>query len=429
MNTLAPTIESTSCPHCSILASPEVWMEGEALRQLETVAQWPGCVRAVGLPDLHPGPGVPIGACFAFEGRIIPHLVGSDAGCGVRVVVLNKKPKANGDKLERRVREAFEPKWRWDAGVNNVDVDALAAATWRHGVAGLTMVPGVPESLADMARCWSTPNPLLDVAVEMEVKVEIPEALLGFGRALGTVGGGNHFVELGQVQDVAADEPSFRRGTFAVMAHSGSRGMGRALAVRWQGRASGGVILDDPREQATYMAELAGCVNFARANRAVLAWRLLDVVGAARPGRVGETFDLVHNTVVAANVCGQRTWLHRKGAAPAHEGDMTVVLGSRGAPSWMMRGSGSEASLWSVAHGAGRRMKRTEAFQKMKAKYTRAALQRTALGGRVICPDSQLLFEEHPQAYKAIEPVISSLEQAGAARRVASLIPQITVKC
>jgi release factor H-coupled RctB family protein len=93
-----------------------------------------------------------------------------------------------------------------------------------------------------------------------------------------------------------------------------------------------------------------------------------------------------------------------------------------------MRGTGAELGLRSVAHGAGRRMKRGEALAKLKDRYQRREVARSALGGRVLCDDQALLFEEHPDAYKAIEPVIAALEAHGLASRVASLTPIVTVK-
>ena len=86
------------------------------------------------------------------------------------------------------------------------------------------------------------------------------------------------------------------------------------------------------------------------------------------------------------------------------------------------------ATLNSVAHGAGRRMGRTEATQKLRAKYRRKDLVRTPQGGRVICDDSKLLYEEHPDAYKSIDPIIRSLEEHGAAESILSLEPTLTVK-
>jgi release factor H-coupled RctB family protein len=93
-----------------------------------------------------------------------------------------------------------------------------------------------------------------------------------------------------------------------------------------------------------------------------------------------------------------------------------------------MRGTGDEAGLRSAAHGAGRRMTRSEAVDKLRHRYRRSEVERTALGSRVLCDDKILLFEEHPDAYKAIEPVICALENHRLATRVAALTPIITVK-
>src|SRR5262245_38182616 len=93
--------------HVMVIADEDVWMEGEALLELARVAQLPGCVRAVGLPDLHPGAGFPLGASFAFADQIHPPLIGSDAGCGVRVTAVPRS-RAQGDALERRVLAATE---------------------------------------------------------------------------------------------------------------------------------------------------------------------------------------------------------------------------------------------------------------------------------------------------------------------------------
>ena len=404
-----PTLDA--CPtgglpaHARVLDGPGVWLEGDAVDQLARVARTPGCVAAVGLPDLHPGPGTPIGATFAFEGRIWPALVGGDMGCGVRLVALDRV-KASGDALERRVRAelASDP-------LDGVDAGRLLACVWRDGPRGLLDVPGIPDDLAELA--------------EGEAPGDGPvgdEPDPGYGHQLGSVGGGNHFLELARVHRVvdrsAAAQIGLERGGYAVIAHSGSRGLGKRLASDWDN-----VVLAE-RDAEPWLRQLRGAIHFARANRLILCWRMLRAVGAARPGRIAGSLDLTHNTVEAH--AGR--WLHRKGSAPAEEGRLTVVLGSRGAESWLMRGCGSEACLCSVAHGAGRRYDRGRALALMKHRYRRAELARTDAGGRVICDDREALYAEHPDCYKAILPVIDALEAHGAATRVASTIPLVTVK-
>lgn len=392
-------------PH--IIGRDSVWIEGRAVEQLARVACQDGCCRAVGMPDLHPGRGIPIGAAFAFTDRILPGLVGGDAGCGVRLVPVPKL-KARGDALLRRVDAATQGDALPDA-----DPAALLAAVWAHGPRGLAQVEGVPESLAALADA--------EPADALPASGDCPTDTAA-GHQLGTVGGGNHFLELGEFarpDDREAAKDLGLRG-FAVLAHSGSRGLGGAIATRWRG-----AVLTDPADQTAYLTDLAGACRYARANRLILVWRMLAGIGALR--RAGAGFDLLHNAVWPADLDGRRVWLHRKGAAPANADQPTVVLGSRGTPTWVMRGTGCAASLWSVAHGAGRKMGRGEAVEKLKARHRRADLTRTATG-RVLCDDARLLYAEHPAAYKPIEPIIDSLEAASAARRVVAITPRITVK-
>jgi release factor H-coupled RctB family protein len=406
--------------NAALLASESVWMEGAALEQLARVAALEGCVRAVGMPDLHPGPTVPIGVAVGFADRIYPQLVGGDAGCGVRVASFAKL-KLKGDRLEQRIREATD-----SPPLPDLDCSAAVRAVWRSGPRGLIGVPGVPDSLAELAASLDPEgDDHLPPSGELpEVFAELAEH---YGEALGSIGGGNHFVELAHIERVFGerDDPRWGlvRGEFAIVAHSGSRGLGTALAHRW-----GHDCLSTVEQRGTYLAELAGACRYARANRVILSWRLLDALGAAKPGRVRGSFDLIHNDVAREQVEQRELWVHRKGCAPAHAEQPTVVLGTRGTASYVMRGLGQPGCLCSVAHGAGRRMTRSEARAKIAHKYARKSLTRTACGSRVICDDKDLLYEEHPDAYKNIEDVVESLEHAGAATRVAMLVPMLTVK-
>lgn len=401
-----------------LLALDSVWMEGEALDQLARVARMEDCKQAVGMPDLHAGPGMPIGAALGFGSTIHPHLVGSDAGCGARLVVLDKL-KQRGDTLERRVRATFaEPITMFE---DLEDPLALLEQVWQRGPRGLVDAP-IDEALAELAEA-EPDDDLPDSGA-------LPSALAceEFVATLGTIGGGNHFAELGEVtrvfDDAAASSLGLERRSFALLVHTGSRGLGKTLAGLWGMRA-----LTDPGDQAEYLRQLAGALRFARTNRLLVAWRLLGACGAARASKLRGSLDLMHNFVRHEPMAGGESgFVHRKGCAPAAEGELAVVLGSRGAPSWLMRGCGQLGCLCSVAHGAGRRMTRSEARAKLGDKHERKSLTRTASGSRVICDDKNLLYEEHPDAYKPIDPVIASLEAAGAATRVAELAPVLTVK-
>lgn len=395
-----------------LISGPDVWMESEATRQLDAAAQLEGCIRAVGMPDLHPGRGYPIGAVVATREVVHPHLVGGDAGCGARVVVTTID-RAEPDRLERRLRSAFEAEL-----FDEVDPCALFEAVWQRGALALDL-DGVPDGLRRLAALEADDDGLPASADSAPYRA-------GFETALGTIGGGNHFAEISRVGRVldtgAAAAIGLARDALVVLAHSGSRGLGTAIAQTWTTRVLRG------SERDHYLGELAGACRFARANRLVLAFRLLSALGTLRDHTLRGTFDVSHNDVRSEPVDGADAWIHRKGAAPAPTDALTVVLGSRGAPSWIMKGTGAEAGLRSVAHGAGRKMTRSEAVAKLKDRYRRTEVVRSALGGRVICDDKTLLFEEHPDAYKAIEPVILALEAHHQATRVAALTPIVTVK-
>ena len=407
------TLDTTPLPaHARVVARDDVWMEGEALQQFARVSALAGCIRAVGMPDLHPGRGIPVGAAFAFADRVHPELIGGDAGCGVRLAA-TAVGRMSADTLERRVEQALAA----DV-LGACDPGAVFEAVWQRGPRGLAAVERVPEALAELAA--AEPEDGLGPSGDAE------PYRAGFEEALGTVGGGNHFVEISRVTSVPDAETAaalgLAAGALVVVAHSGSRGLGGALARRWGDRELAGEAI------APYLADLAGACRFARANRLLLAFRMLRALGAARAGKLTGGFDLTHNDVRAEPVGGAPAWVHRKGAAPARGDDPTIVLGSRGAPSWVLRSRDCEAGLRSVAHGAGRRMGRGEAREKMAHRYKRAELTRTRLGGRVLCGDPDLLYEEHPDAYKPIEPVVASLVEAGLCVPVAELVPVVTVK-
>ena len=399
--------------HASLIADANVWMESEAVEQLARTASLPGCTRAVGMPDLHPGRGIPIGATFLFEGRVLPELVGGDAGCGV-LLVAGRKDGPRGDALERRVLAALD-----EPLLPDVDPAALLASAWERGPRGLCTLSDVPESLAELCEVFATDRRVLD---DDAPSGPLPTDLR-YAEQLGSVGGGNHFAEISRVDKLTDKARAKMMGLSAdaqvVLVHSGSRALGAWMASQYAGRVLATSEID------VYLADLRGAIRYARTNRLLVAWRLLQAAGLGTAARIAVLFDIVHNAVERR---ADGAFLHRKGAAPAERDQPTVVLGSRGAPSWLMCGTGNDACLCSVAHGAGRRMGRTEAYEKLRPKHTRSSLTRTALGGRVLCDDVTLMYEEHPDAYKPIEPVLESLEHAGAATRVAALVPLITIK-
>ncbi|WP_407524270.1 RNA ligase RtcB family protein [Methylobacterium oryzisoli] len=366
----------TRGPKVRVIASASTWIEGEALDQLDAAARLPGMIEAVGMPDLHPGKGSPVGAAFLAEGMIHPALVGTDIGCGMALwrTDLDRR-KARPDRLAPRLEGLDAP---WDG-----DTAAWLAAR------GLAPTP--------------------------------------HDAGLGTVGHGNHFAEI-QVVEAVHDEAAFEglglsRTDVLLLVHSGSRGLGEAvLRVHAERFRAEGLAAGTP-EAAAYLAAHDGAVAWARANRDLVAHRVLAALGAGGAC----LFDLCHNAVTPAGPCG--CYLHRKGAAPADRGPV-VIPGSRGDVSILAEPVPDRAdALWSLAHGAGRKLARHEAKGKLRGRYRREDLTRNPWGGAVVCGDERLLWEEAPEAYKDATRVVGDLVEAGLVRVVAVLRPLVTFKC
>jgi release factor H-coupled RctB family protein len=360
-----------------VLASQQSWIEGEAVRQLEGTAQLPGMVLAVGLPDLHPGRGTPIGAAFASEGLFYPHLVGNDVGCGMglwQTDLLARKAKR--DRWASRLRGLEES---WDGDRNTL----------------LTQAKVEPTS---------------------------------YDEALGTIGGGNHFAELQQVEEVI-DQAAFKlmnldEKKLFLLVHSGSRGLGEAILREHTDVRGAEPLREGTPEADHYLKAHDNAVGWASVNRALIASRFAEQIG----GEHQRVLDVTHNHVVRAKLMGKSCFLHRKGAAPADAGPV-VVPGSRGALSYLVLPLGDgEKNAHSLAHGAGRKWTRHDAKDRLRSKRRAEDLVQTELGSAVICEDKDLLFEEAPEAYKKIDSVVADLTEAGVAQVVATFRPLITYK-
>ena len=402
----------------SLIASDHSWIEGEAVRQLYAVAKLEGVRRAIGFPDLHPGKGGPIGAAFITEDVTYPFLVGGDIGCGMGL-------------------------WRTDLLRRKAKLDRWAALPF------------------DLEEPW-----------EGDARERLASASLlttQFAEAFGTLGGGNHFAELQAVEKVT-DAAAFtslglEKDELVLLVHSGSRGLGQSV-LETHIEEHGGAGVDAASSAATrYLLCHDHAVRWAEANRALLAQRFLGTLGAT-----GErVWDGCHNSITRvpppsslnrgrdalprvqadrqvgpttlierAGVRGENgldvghaqrsLWLHRKGAAPS-DGRPLVIPGSRGTFSYLVQPRGDGAShAWSLAHGAGRKWTRSDSRARVRERFRPAQLVQTGLGGRVVCGDRSLLYEEAPPAYKNIEQVIADLLNAGLITVIATLRPLLTYK-
>lgn len=358
----------------TLVAADPSRLDPLAVDQLQTVAQFDGMERVVGLPDLHAGNGIAVGAAFWSPDRIWPHLVGSDIGCGMALWQTDcpvRKFKAGT--IERKLKGLDGP-WPGDARA------ALVEA-------------GLPADLAS--------------------------------RALGTIGGGNHFVEFQQVEAVVDGERFAALGLGAdriwMMVHSGSRGLGQAILQTHKGEKVGEGMPANGKHGQTYLVQHDQAKAWAVLNRQIIAERFLRACGMSGD----QVLDICHNSVTAH----QGGWLHRKGAAPADRG-VVCIPGSRGDFSYLVEPlqEGADTALHSLAHGAGRKWSRSDAHARLSRRYKVADLQRTRLGSHVVCEDRRLIFEEAPEAYKDIRAVITDLEQARLVRVIARLRPLLSYK-
>ncbi|WPL15751.1 RNA-splicing ligase RtcB [Thiorhodovibrio winogradskyi] len=375
---------SPATSQVNLIASPDTWIEGEALRQLEHTAALPGMRAAVGLPDLHPGKGYPIGAAFLAD-RIYPALVGNDIGCGMGL-------------------------WQTD----------LAMRKFKPARAS--------ERLTDLEGPWSG-----DLAHWRAEQGLVPT---DFDASLGTIGGGNHFAELQTLAEVldpdAVAALNLDSDHLLLLVHSGSRGLGEAeLRAVIDAHGHQGLAPDSPAAR-DYLQAHDQAIHWAEANRRLIARRLLDALNADGERRL----DVWHNLVEPTDWAGETLRLHRKGAAPADRGPV-VIPGSRGTLSYLVKpliqsghetSTTTDTSLRSLAHGAGRKWKRGDARPRLSARQRPEDLRTTALDSQVICDDKELLYDEAPEAYKGIEQVVADLVAAGLCQIIATLRPVLTYK-
>ncbi|MBE7464612.1 MAG: RNA ligase RtcB family protein [Planctomycetes bacterium] len=360
-----------------VIASDKNWIESNAVAQLKGTARLPGMQLAVGLPDLHPGKGGPVGAAFVTQSVLYPHLIGNDIGCGMGLWQ---------SELERRKLKLD----RWSRKLGDLD------APW----------DGDREAWLESFRLEPSEQ----------------------DRALGTIGGGNHFAELQEVESVECPEAFKRLGLEAdrllLLVHSGSRGLGREILTEHHAAQGHAGLLEDSPAALRYASRHDYAVAWARASRALIAKRFLEALGSGNRAAL----DLPHNYLAREELVGKTCWIHRKGSNPSDRGAVAIP-GSRGALTFLVEPLGNqERNARSLCHGAGRKWNRTDCKARLRERYDEASLVRTAWGGHVVCEDRDLLYEEAPQAYKNIEVVVQDLVDAGLVRVIARLRPLLTYK-
>lgn len=368
-------------------------LEGAALEQATNLSRLPFAIDHVALmPDAHAGYGMPIGGVLFADRAVVPYAIGVDIGCGVALVE------------------------------TDLTVDALSPAEL---AATLTQVArDVPVGTRHQPRPVDREAALAEIGLDLPASVD--EAW--FARAvdaLGTLGSGNHFLEVQRDAD----------GRVYVMLHSGSRRLGKAICDAFHARALAhctrrglplphrelAYLPDDTPEFGGYWAAMTFALRYAEVNRS----RMLDATEAAfarhtRAGRFDRVVDVHHNFAAWERHAGRDGIVHRKGAVRARAGETVLIPGSMGTASYVAEGLGNAAAFETCQHGAGRAMSRTAA---RKAKTSREVLaEMAALGVALHSGDPRTVAEEAAFAYKDIELVMAaSADLARPTRRLAPL--------
>lgn len=354
-------------------------LEQEALDQFESAMQQPFAVRGALMPDAHAGYSLPIGAVVATDNVVVPAWVGYDIGCGMcalpttyNAADVKAKAKLIFDGIYRAVPVGFSHNQRdteWEAS---------------------NLIPRTPR----MEEIF-TKNGL---------------------RQLGSLGGGNHFAEIG------ADDT----GKVWVIIHSGSRGIGHAAASHYMrmaspdGKAREGHFgfQSDSAEGKDYIMDLNFCLEFALANRLEMMKRIDAVIGKHCEGE-GDWWSLINRNHNHAEL-RDGLWIHRKGATHAEDGMMGVIPGNMRDGSFIVRGKGNPDALWSSSHGAGRVLGRKEAKRVLDMGLFVDTMHEVVA---MVTPDT---LDESPFAYKNIYDVME--QQCDLVDVVAHVRPMINIK-
>ncbi|MCF8303550.1 MAG: RtcB family protein [Bacteroidales bacterium] len=349
-------------------------MEDGAMEQAKNLANLPFAFRHVAImPDAHQGYGMPIGGVLATKDVIVPNAVGVDIGCGMCAV------QTNLPGLERK------PLTRIVEGIKK----AIPVGFKHHKKAQ-------DESLMPE---WDE---------DMEITFQEYESAL---KQIGTLGGGNHFIEIQKGDD----------GLIWLMVHSGSRNIGlkvashyNKLAVKkneeWASEVPKNWQLAylpvDDELGRKYLKEMQFCVNFAFANRKLMMDRIIDIFHDLAPGSVktAPMINIAHNYAAREEHYGEQVYVHRKGATPAKAGLAGIIPGSQGMKSYIVKGKGNKESFESCSHGAGRVISRNKARKNLDFKKEVAALNKQKIIHSI---RSAKDLDEAPSAYKNISMVMN----------------------
>lgn len=427
-----------------------------SIEQVMNVATLPGVVKAsFAMPDIHWGYGFPIGGVAATDvtegGVVSPGGVGFDISCGVRLLATSMRAddlKSHLPRLMAALRRRV-PAGAGAGGIWKLDARSLHRVLRDGSRAAVAAGYGTD---ADLECCEDGGG------LPVEDATGISEQALDRGRGeLGSLGSGNHFLEIQFVERIfdAATAGAFglHQGQVTAMIHTGSRGLGHQVcsdhvSAMLKAMPRYGITLPDPQLAAApvesthgrrYLTAMAAAANFGRANRQVLAWALREEFAAVLPGtEVSLVYDVSHNLAKLEkhDVAGRQrlVCVHRKGATRAlaaghpdlplryrSSGQPVLTPGSMGTASYVLVGESGNEAFASTCHGAGRTMSRHRAMQVIGGAELKERLRKQGIV--VETRSLRTLPEEAPEAYKDVDEVIRTCEGAGLSRPVARLRP------
>ena len=330
------------------------------------------------MPDVHAGMGMPIGGVLACKDVVIPNAVGVDIGCGMCAVKSNYKvTDISQDVLRKKIMNGIRQR--------------------------------IPLGMAHHTQ--PQPETCLPNGHEVERMEVVKRRQSAIVYEVGTLGGGNHFIELQKDEE----------GNLWVMLHSGSRNLGKLVCEHYnklaqQLNARWHTVVDEKlrlpflpvgsAEFKNYWAEMQYCIDFALCNRSLMMQRIQEVLTDALPGISFEPMiNIAHNYAAWENHYGQNVIVHRKGATLAREGMVGIIPGSQGTASYIVEGLGNAASFNSCSHGAGRVLSRTAAIASLDMQAEVAQLEAKGIVHAIRSQDD---MQEATGAYKDIEEVIAN---------------------
>jgi tRNA-splicing ligase RtcB len=438
-----------------------------ALSQVANVATLPGIVSAsLAMPDIHWGYGFAIGGVAAFdprrEGIVSPGGVGYDINCGVRLLRTNLDADETKEQIEPVINQMFRdiPVGVGEEGDFVFDGKKMERILREGSQAIVKEGLGWPRDLEHIEEGGALDGANPDLVTE--------RARERGRRQCGTLGGGNHFIEIQRVDEIfdpeAANTYGLHEGMLTVMIHTGSRGLGHqtcddTLRIMRDAVLKYGIELPDrqlacapleSKEGRDYIAAMACAANFAWANRSILTHMIRNaferVMGESAE-RLGLeiVYDVAHNIAKweTHTVDGKKSRLlvHRKGATRAfpaghrdvpesyrHVGQPVLIPGDMGSASWVLRArdKAMEMTFGSACHGAGRAMGRNEA--KRTIDYNKLIRQMDEKGIIVRAASKKGLVEEAPDAYKDVDEVVEVTHRSGISTKVARLVPLAVIK-